>query len=737
MLAFAFLNPMLLWALPLAAVPVIIHILNRRRFQKVPWAAMEFLLKAMKRNRKRLRMEQWLVLLLRVLAVLLLGLLVARPQLGGGIVGTRTHHVVVLDDSASMTERSGSTTLYDHGQDRVRTLADDLAKTHNGDLFSIVRSSRGKQPDLWGARIGPDFGRRIGAAIKEWSVTDSAPDLGSALKVSVERAHEVKEASRTQYYLVTDMRQRDFTTDDDKPRPAMLAALAAMDAQREHLTVLGVGGSQPNLGIANIRLVDRLAIANVPATFAVDVKNYGIDATLPTTVAIEIDGQSRITQPVPQLAPGDHVPLTITHTFAAGGFHRVDAQLEATERYPLDDRRAFAIEVRDKSRVLLVDGDPDDGDGETFFLQTAFDPTGDGQYGIEPQVVSDTGLGEVDLEPFDYVWLCNVQAPPAALLNRLEEFVGKGGGLGFFCGQLVDAGRYNELLWRDGKGLLPLPLGDVAGDPDKPEHAWLARKESPLFARAPDLFEMLTNNLLLVQRYLTIVEEPGRDATVVMRMHDGEGPPLLVTKPFGSGGEVALFAITADRHWSNLPALGPLFVPIVNELHRTGARRRDTGSYNLATDGIYRLDLDPGIYRSDVTARGLAEDGDERTFTAGESKPEGAPAGVPGPLSLAVPMSELRTLGAYEVSLTRHDGIPEKRMFARTAPAEESRLVGFSGPSFERQYPPELQPLVTFVAAEGGLGAGPGEGEVWKILTAALIAGLLLESLLAWRFGRR
>ena len=80
MFGLAFLNPGLLWALPLAAVPIVIHILNRRRFKRVPWAAMEFLLKAMKRNRKRLRMEQWLVLLLRTLAVLLLALLVDVPE---------------------------------------------------------------------------------------------------------------------------------------------------------------------------------------------------------------------------------------------------------------------------------------------------------------------------------------------------------------------------------------------------------------------------------------------------------------------------------------------------------------------------------------------------------------------------------------------------------------------------------------------------------------------------------
>ena len=76
LLGLGFLNPLLLWALPLAAVPIIIHLLNRRRFNKVPWAAMEYLLRAMKRNRRRMQMEHWLVLLLRTLAVIFLVFLV-------------------------------------------------------------------------------------------------------------------------------------------------------------------------------------------------------------------------------------------------------------------------------------------------------------------------------------------------------------------------------------------------------------------------------------------------------------------------------------------------------------------------------------------------------------------------------------------------------------------------------------------------------------------------------------
>ena len=139
MVALGFLNPLLLWALPMAAVPIIIHLLNRRRFHKIPWAAMEYLLAAMKRNRRRLRMEHWILLALRTLAVLLLVFLVTRPQLaGGGLIAARTHHVVVLDDSASMAQRGGVVSVYESAEERVQQLAKALAEVDEGDLLTNI-----------------------------------------------------------------------------------------------------------------------------------------------------------------------------------------------------------------------------------------------------------------------------------------------------------------------------------------------------------------------------------------------------------------------------------------------------------------------------------------------------------------------------------------------------------------------------------------------------------------------
>lgn len=744
MIALAFLNPLLLWALPLAAVPIIIHILNRRRFTRVPWAAMEFLLKAMKRNRKRLRMEQWLVLLLRVLAVLLLALLVSRPQLGGGaLFGARTHHVVVLDDSASMLQQSGSTSLFERARDRVRTLAEDLAQRRAGDMFSIVRSSRAAQPDVWQRRVGADLGRSVGALLKEWSCSDQAPDLGAAVRTSAQRARAEEDAGRTELYLVGDQRSHDWVGPDDKPRPAWLTLLNELDPDKEHLTAFGVGGSPANAAVVAVKLLDRLLVAGVPARFAADVRNQGLDPIGPMSLAIEVDGKSRVLQPVPPLAPGERVAVAFGHTFHQAGAHHIDVQLEAADTYVIDDRRSIALEVASRSRVLLVDGEPDADDGETFYLHAAFELGGEGTSGIEVQVVTDSMLAGADFAPFDVIWLCNVQSLDAELAQRLEKHVGTGGGLIITCGAQVDAARYNELLWKGGAGLLPLPIGDIDGDPDRPEHAVLVAPEHPLCEGVLEAVELLTNRVLLVGRWLTLVEESSPGASVVARIRDAEGPPLLVTKTFGgdeqhAGGEVALLAVTADAFWSNMPRTH-LFLVLVNQLHRHAARRADFTAFNLTAAGVFRDELDSGAYRADVTAEALGGDGDERTFTAAPAKVE-ANAAPPDEakqvLELAVPMTELRQLGPYSLGYTRHDGQVDDKRLARNIDVAESNLVAFPPAAFLRTYPAEVHTRVTFVSDAAQGARDVGEGEVWRWLAMLLVAGLLLESLLAWRFGR-
>src|SRR5437660_1150261 len=112
MSAITFLNPAYLGALALAALPILIHLIRRRRVRVVPWAAWEFLLQSKRRNRRRLRLEQLLLLLLRIAIVCLVVLAFCRPllrSLGLPLVAAdaRIHTLIVLDNSFSMGYQTG------------------------------------------------------------------------------------------------------------------------------------------------------------------------------------------------------------------------------------------------------------------------------------------------------------------------------------------------------------------------------------------------------------------------------------------------------------------------------------------------------------------------------------------------------------------------------------------------------------------------------------------------------
>ena len=102
-----FINPVLFTAGLIAiSAPIIIHLLNRRRFKRVDWAAMDFLLEAQRLNKRRVKLEELILLILRCLAIILIGLFLARPSLNvdmrGVLKAEQTERVIVLDDSLSM-----------------------------------------------------------------------------------------------------------------------------------------------------------------------------------------------------------------------------------------------------------------------------------------------------------------------------------------------------------------------------------------------------------------------------------------------------------------------------------------------------------------------------------------------------------------------------------------------------------------------------------------------------------
>src|SRR5437867_380671 len=120
----SFLNPAYLWGLGLVSIPIIIHLLQRRRYRVVRWGAMEFLRLSVKKRSRRLRIEQLILLLIRCLILALVALAVARPALRPGVLPalaseSHVHALLVLDNSYSMRyqpEAAERSTLFDRAK---------------------------------------------------------------------------------------------------------------------------------------------------------------------------------------------------------------------------------------------------------------------------------------------------------------------------------------------------------------------------------------------------------------------------------------------------------------------------------------------------------------------------------------------------------------------------------------------------------------------------------------------
>jgi hypothetical protein len=173
---------------------------------------------------------------------------------------------------------------------------------------------------------------------------------------------------------------------------------------------------------------------------------------------------------------------------------------------------------------------------------------------------------------------------------------------------------------------------------------------------------------------------------------------------------------------------------LANEMHRFAARAQDDGRHNQLPGGRIVYELDAATHKPDVLVRALTEEGEERTFTPPAAPAEGAAA-----QSVTVPMRELQSLGLFEARVALQAGPVDRRLFARNVPPVEGRLRRAAGADVFKAYPPGLEERLQFVDAETlvqGLGQSP-RSDLWRALAIGLVVALLLETLLAWRFGGR
>lgn len=566
---------MLAW-LAAAAAPLIIHLLSRRRYRETEWAAMQYLLAAVRKNARRIRIEQWLLLAVRTALIMLVVFALAEPYLSQAglkmMAGGRTHKVLVLDASFSMAYKNNEKTRFE----RALELASHIvSESSQGDGFTLLLLASPPR-----VIVGTPVFEQQGflQELEKVRVLDTDADLpGTVAKVEevLATAHrEYARLSRDEVYFLTDMGCNTWVPDlrgagalaDFRSRSERLAATANVI-----VADLGEGGTE-NIGVTALRPLETYVTVARDTPLEVELHNFGRQPRSRQHVELYIDGRRAGEARVDLPADGSATTV-INYRFDAPADHSVEVRA-AGDALDVDNHRWLALPVVDHLRVLCVNGKPAGGDfqGATDYLKVALAPNGptDDKSVVRPEVVTERALLETDLSRYDCVFLCNVAQFTAGEARLLGAFVRGGGGLVLFLGDQVRTDNYNRLLAEDKHGvdLLPARLGE--GVPERRDEPYLFNAlayRHPIVApfRGRDRAGLLTAP---TYEYLRL--QPHEDAKVALAFTTGD--PAVIERQVGPG-RTMIVATSADASWTGWP-MWPSYVPVVQELVAAAVRGR-------------------------------------------------------------------------------------------------------------------------------------------------------------------
>lgn len=507
----AFLNPLTMIAGTfLVLAPVIIHLINRLRYRRVKWAAMEFVLKSLKKNRRKLIIKQLILLLLRILLVLLVGLLLARyigSALGFG-QPRGTTHVVLLDDTASTgdywREAGANKTAFE--QAKTAIVEDIVAGAVEAGTPQALEIVRVTTPDesFRLERLGSASAAEVKSYLGGLKSTALHADFLPAVQAA-KRVFEKDSQAKRVLHVVSDFRAKDWSGPAAEALAKALPDAIAGKVGNLHLIDIAhpvrsvnraAVNDHGNIGILDLQPETRLAARYLPVEVTVAVANYTPSSRKNLRVVIRINGRVRedASMPIPEVPPG-----VTTHTFVASfeelGVNTITASIAPDEAgLAVDDLRFATVEVREKVPLLFVSTDAasrGNPAGEGYFLRALFL---DAAKGFDVLERGPAELEQPSLERFPALFLLDVPRLSDKARANLEAYVRGGGGLFIALGPQIDTDFYTR--WHaEGKGLFPIPLAKATEpltdaqrfermfDPALPSKAFVRDDAHPVLAR--------------------------------------------------------------------------------------------------------------------------------------------------------------------------------------------------------------------------------------------------------------
>ncbi|MEN3940759.1 BatA domain-containing protein [Prosthecobacter sp. SYSU 5D2] len=557
-----FLNAILLAGGAAFLVPLMIHLLNRRRVQTVAWGAMHLLQEVIKQRKRRLNIEQWLLLAVRIAIPIVLALCLARPvltalrSLGIG----KTSLVMMLDDSFSMRAPAAGGSPAERARADVGQVLEAQPKGSDAQVVLAGGTARRLMDQSTSTLevIPPQLAETANQA-GPVKVNEALQTAAGALAQAPNGARELA--------ILSDFQASDWQGAADGAALPALEALLKQEPKPQVTFYRLTSDLTENLSIASAELSALVLAEGQPVGLRVRIANHGKRAWQDVAVHLETDGARLRTSRV-SLAPEGEAVISFTHAFDKVGDHSLAVRLEG-DSFPDDNAFYSVVQVRNQLDVLLVDGDPatEPLGGATDFLELALTPYLSAEATTLKDLIRITKVDSRRLRDSDYkgkeiIVLADVDRLQGNRLTELDKFVKAGGGLIVFAGPHCDLDWYNREFYKKSEGLLPVGIkGLQRASAASPARVLQQRLTHPAVVYFNDARGGRLQDAEF-QSWLEFDVPENADTQPLLQLD--RGTPLFIEKA-RERGRVILSATTADAEWSNLP-LQPFFVPLMQRL---------------------------------------------------------------------------------------------------------------------------------------------------------------------------
>ncbi len=559
-----FLNPLMLLGLLGVSLPVIAHLLSRKKYDVVEWGAMQFL-ELGRQAKRRIQLEEFMLLALRIGLIALLALAMARPWMSGSLAAMFAatppgDYVLVIDSSYSANWRGAAKTPH---QRATKWAQDFLKELSAADGVALIDARDVLSP------LMPKFSRdrvTLRKLLDELPPPSGTSKLNEATVKALQMLQTGTNLSR-HVIVITDGQSLPWSNADEHFW-LQLDELRQQATVPPHVWVVNTQaqqGKRTNFTIDRLQLSRELTVIDFPVRIKTRLKCSGGTAATTRKVFLEIDGQRLADQTQTVRVESDgHASLDFEHRFNTTGSHLI-AVVTEEDNLPNDDRAEAAISITDALPVLIVDGQPnaDPTRSETFFAKLALSAASNPTPWVAAEVVPVSQLTAERLTKPQVVVLANVMRLDAAQVTALTEYVESGGGLAITLGDRVDKDWYNGTLFEQ-VALLPARLEKIEAasrDKDVPPVS-IVNESLQLQWLKP--FRAGSSDGLLDARFTNWFKVGALADNAVIAAKLTSGDAFLLSRSLGRG-QVTLMTSTLDADWTTLPAK-PDYVAFLHEL---------------------------------------------------------------------------------------------------------------------------------------------------------------------------